>query len=213
MAAFQAPATLPCLTIIPGAGSITLTNATTVGGIKLDMTLGVNAFGVGTAAAGPASSIADGGVVQITAASVTATSLFFNSPVVLAGNTATFADYSPISSTGIKINSSISGGVAGVSTITLDSENVGTSAGTAASQWIGAISDGVSSQLNIVKIGTKNWDIRATSASPNTYTGKTILNAGLIRFNGTGAISPNSDYIANGTGNIRISVAGNTMKP
>ena len=73
-------------------------------------------------------------------------------------------------------------------------------------------------QLSVVKNGTGTWEVNTDASRPSTYSGDTIINAGILRAsttgttNGLGGFSPNSHYIVNAGGTLRNSVAGSTIK-
>jgi autotransporter-associated beta strand protein len=173
-----------------------------VGGITFDMPTG-NGRTIGVAG-GNTLYLSDGGIIQVTAASATATNPQIAAPVVLLGSSATFASYSTNSSAGLKPNGNITTAAAsGTTTLFLDGVN---SSGTLTSnsQVGGTITDGASATISVVKTGTGVWDFRPSSQ--NTYSGPTILNGGGIRLNSAGALSPNSDVTINGESSLRASV-------
>lgn len=143
-----------------------------------------------------------------------------NAPLRLAGATYTFthnagsaADTLP----GLRIFGNVTS-VAGVpTTLTLDGDH-GTQSSSRA-EFQGAISDGAGGAVvGVVKNGPGTWEMNQDGANPNTYTGDTIINGGILRsssvtgFNGLGAFSRNSNYIINAGGTLRNSVAGATVR-
>lgn len=143
-----------------------------------------------------------------------------NAPLRLAGATYTFthnagsaADTLP----GLRIFGNVTS-VAGVpTTLTLDGDH-GTQSSSRA-EFQGAISDGAGGAVvGVVKNGPGTWEMNQDGANPNTYSGDTIINGGILRsssvtgFNGLGAFSRNSNYIINAGGTLRNSVAGATVR-
>ena len=203
-----------------GYGGIILAGNRNIGGITWDIAsnagTGSLAFGVGTTS-GPNLILSAGGTLLVTVNNITNNSPSVNAPVVLMGN-ASFVNMANLPATsfsGLKINNSVTPGVAGPVTLTLDGTNRN-SAGTSSSLILGAITDGAG-KLTLVKNATgtdaaATWSFNQPATTPNTYSGDTIINGGYIRINGPGALSPNSNYYVNSGGSINMSVAGGTMK-
>jgi autotransporter-associated beta strand protein len=72
--------------------------------------------------------------------------------------------------------------------------------------------------FSVIKEGTGTWEMNTDASRPNTYSGDTTINGGILRastatgFNGLGGFSPNSHYIINSGGTLRNSVIGSTVK-
>ena len=136
-------------------------------------------------------------------------------PVQFTGSTYTFLS-NQTATEGVTFRGNVTAAPGGT-TLTLD----GTHGSQASSQAEinGALLDNPGGGvLSIVKNGSGTWEFNADASRPNTYSGDTIINGGIIRastgsgFNGQGAFSPNSHYIVNNGGTLRNSVSGNTIK-
>jgi len=123
------------------------------------------------------------GTVQVTANTITTSAPAISAPVVLLGNVTFRDDALPPNGTaaGLKVNASITSAAAGPVTLTLDGVNyVPGSAFSSNCQWPAAITDGPNGAVSLVKNGSGVFDLRASSAAPNTYSGDTVLNTGAI---------------------------------
>jgi autotransporter-associated beta strand protein len=171
---------------------------------------------------GAALHLTNGGLTRVAStvapAGLLTQSLAINAPVMLAGNGYTFAHNASSTLAGIIVRGNVTSSAAGATTLTLDGVH-GTQTGSTA-EIRGSINNGASGTIGIVKQGTGWWELIASSANPNTYSGDTIINAGTLRIaadvdggnDGLGGLSPNSNYIINNGGGLRVSLADNTAR-
>ena len=177
-----------------------------VGGITFDITTIASGRQVGEGT-GPTLFLSGGGTVMVSSTTVANSSSTINAPMVLNGTSYTFRNDSTDIDSGLKLNGPISGGNAGATTIFLDGVNLA-NATTSNSQVQGAITNGLSSSVGLIKNGTGVWELRPT-AGANTYSGDTVINGGLLRIMSTvNALSPNSNLIVNNGGTLRFNITG-----
>lgn len=189
-----------------------------LGGFTYDNSLANFIIGAEGVNAGQALHLTGGGLTQATAAVAPAAPQNFtiNSPVILAGNSYTFAHNSLSANTSLLVRGNITGSASGLTTLTLD----GTHASTTNASLRGTIADGAGGTMGITKQGTGFWEIITNSATPNTYSGDTFINGGTLRVvndalegnDGAGGLSPNSNYIVNSGGTLQVRVIGNTAR-
>ncbi|MGD0461862.1 MAG: autotransporter-associated beta strand repeat-containing protein [Tepidisphaeraceae bacterium] len=128
----------------------------------------------------------------------TGTSETLSSPLVIEGSSYTFNnDANGTNNTGLAITGTVSGGVAGPTTLTLSGQNELTPT-TSNSEIAGDISNGASSSLSLVKNGIGIWELRTTDT--NTYSGSTTINSGELRVTTTGALPTTTDIVINDVG-------------
>lgn len=203
-----------------GNRTLTLDEGRTIKNITITKTSGDTAntntftFGGTTAGSTPALNLSNGGKIQVNfngsnpSANVIQT---FNSNIVLTGSSYTFENTAPaeLPVVGLNFRGIVSGGNAGgETTLTLTGTNRNAGSNSTATTISGILADGTSTKLNIVKTGTGWWMFNQTAANQVTYSGTTTIMEGTLRFNGAGAMSPNSDLIIKGSGTFRPSTTG-----
>jgi fibronectin-binding autotransporter adhesin len=192
----------------PASITVTVDANRNVAGVTFDSA--TSSFNVGSAGANGGNTLylTGGGTTQVTALSASTGSYAVNAPGVLLGSSYTFVNNSTTAAAGLKINGNITGGSAVNTMLTLDGVNE-VSTTTSNTRIAGNISNGAATSLGITKQGTGVWELTGTA---NTYTGDTVINAGLLRINALGAMSPDSNYIINNGGTLRANVTLNTAK-
>ncbi|MCS7033610.1 MAG: autotransporter-associated beta strand repeat-containing protein [Phycisphaerae bacterium] len=186
-----------------------------------------NAYRIGTVGGNPLY-LSNGGVIRMTDTVVSsnpsnaaATVLVdIDAPMVLTGTTYTFdAGAGSVNNSlpGLRLNGPIIAAAGAPTTLIFDGVHGGPGSSRAENQ--SQITDGPNGAIvSVVKNGPGTWEMNQDSSAPNTYSGDTIINAGVLRsstasgFNGLGGFSPNSHYIVNAGGLLRNSVAGSTIK-
>lgn len=177
------------------------TNSFTFGGSTVNSTPALTLLGGGT--------ISVGYTGDLGSPPATTASPIFNSQVALAGPTYTFDnEASPNAvNNGIQFKGDVYPTGSSATTLTLTGVNVNVASNAGASIISGQIRDnGVT--LGITKTGTGWWEFREAAAQSNTYSGPTLITAGVLRFNGAGALSPNTDITVMGSSAFRGSTTG-----
>lgn len=186
-----------------------------VAGLTFDNTSTPFIIGGATAGAGNTLYLSAGGTTQltntVTLGAEATLNEHVNAPIVLNGNAYTFRNDNANGAIGLRINGPVTAGAGGDTVITLDGVNsAGVNLGP--SQVQGTISNGASGTVSVVKNGTGTWELDAALATPNTYSGDTTVNGGVLRFNGLGGASLNSNLVINSGGKIRFSQNGAVAK-
>jgi autotransporter-associated beta strand protein len=197
-------------------GSITLPEGTTT------------AYTIGSAGpnAGSALFLSNGGAIHVLNTVGSASDLNegkqvnISAPLVLTGTSFSFiSDAGDAVDTrpGLAMFGNITAGAGAPTTLTFSA--VGGNRGSSRNENQAAIADGPNGAIvTVIKDGPGSWEFNQSDANPNTYSGDTILNGGVLRtstagaFNGLGGFSPNSRYIVNAGAELRNSAAGNTVK-
>jgi autotransporter-associated beta strand protein len=142
----------------------------------------------------------------ISDASTDATTINVNAPLVIEGNSYTFASNSTITTDGLGFSNQISGGVAGTATLNLTGSQASTTSHTT-NDIFGPIVNGSSSALGLViniygGAGSTGQDgtwclgnSTGADTTPSTYTGPTIIENGALRILSASGISPYTDVI------------------
>jgi len=143
-----------------------------------------------------------------------------NAPMVLTGTTFSFiSDAGSSSETrpGLALFGTITAAAGAPTTIIFSA--VGGNTGSSRNENQSAITDGPNGAIvTVVKEGPGTWEFNQSDTNPNTYSGDTIINGGILRsstagtFNGLGGFSPNSHYIVNAGGTLRNSVVGSEVR-
>jgi len=140
-----------------------------------------------------------------------------HAPMVLTGTSFTFDCQSGSvtdSLPGIQLFGNITAGAGAPTTIIFD--GVHGAAASSRCEIESSITDGPGGAIvSVVKNGPGTWEMNQGTLAANTYSGDTIINAGILRASdgadGLGGFSPNSHYIVNNTGLLRNSVVGTTV--
>ncbi|HWP39578.1 MAG TPA: hypothetical protein VNL70_01540, partial [Tepidisphaeraceae bacterium] len=143
-----------------------------------------------------------------------------NAPMRLTGTTFSFisdAGSSTDTRPGLALFGTITAAAGAPTTIIFSA--VGGTAASSRNENQSAITDGPNGAIvTIVKEGPGTWEFNQSDTNPNTYSGDTIINGGILRsstagsFNGLGGFSPNSHYIVNNGGTLRNSVVGSEIR-
>jgi autotransporter-associated beta strand protein len=195
-----------------------------LGGFTYDASSLSYNIGAAGANAGPALHLTGGGITQVTANAAPGTlqALTINAPVLIRGNSYTFAHNSASVNASLVFRGNITSAASGLTTLTLDGTHVNNSvsAGGSNAEIRSVITDGASGTTGLVKSGTGVWELINNAATPNTYSGDTVINGGTLRIvndpletnDGMGGLSPNSNYIVNAGGTLQVRVIGNTAR-
>lgn len=135
-------------------------------------------------------------------------------PMVIHGNSYTFANNVLQTNVGLRAQGDLTFNAAGASTLYLDGNNAqGVNNGP--SQIWSVLTDAANGTTSVVKNGTGTWELRpdgnAAGARPNTYSGNTILNGGVLRLSGAGAGSLNTTFIINSGARLQASFNNQTI--
>jgi fibronectin-binding autotransporter adhesin len=174
--------------------------AQNIGGINFDTNAGGYFIG---STGGNSLYLTSGGSIQIlsTLASGNPTETI-NAPLVLTGanGTYTFANNST-NGTGLgtlDFGGGVTGGAAGATILTLAGSN------TNANTISGVIGNGLATTVAVTKSGVGTWDL----TSANTYTGATMVNAGILQVNFAGSGAPATNIIS---ASSALTVSGGTL--
>jgi fibronectin-binding autotransporter adhesin len=214
-------------------GNFTSTDTATFAGAPTSLSIGVDAnrnignivftntssrFTIGSTTGTPML-LTSGGAVTLNdpitfAGTATATTQTIASPLII-DRAYSFVDNVTAVNTagGLTITGGVTGSANGPAILTLDGANNATvTVGLA--QINSIVSDGPGGSTSIIKNGTGTWELRATSTAANTYSGDTVVNAGILRFStNAGAASVNSHIIINNGGRVRFSFNGESAGP
>ncbi|MGA2441417.1 MAG: autotransporter-associated beta strand repeat-containing protein, partial [Tepidisphaeraceae bacterium] len=144
--------------------------------------------------------LTNGGLIWETSSVAGTASETISAPIVLEGTTYTVQNDSGTSTSGLKLDGTISGGAAGATVLTLQGASTSTS-----NQVLGAISNGVSSSVGILKTGAGTWQLASTTAT--SYTGPTTVTEGILDVTTVTGISAATDVTVSGIINTSITNA------
>ncbi|MFT3785402.1 MAG: autotransporter-associated beta strand repeat-containing protein [Tepidisphaeraceae bacterium] len=199
---------------------ITIDDNRNVAGFTYD-NIDTASFTIGTSA-GPTLHLTSGGTTQIgtnivnnnTATTQAGITFAIAAPMVVEGNTYTFANNSTQTNTALRPSGTLSFAAAGASALVLDGTNGAGNPQGPSQVWSTLTDGGAGKTLGVTKNGTGAWEL-APQGAFNTYSGDTVVNAGALRIRGglnatTGATtasgaSPNSNYYIKSGAKIRFS--------